>query len=194
MQPAAGFVGQRAMIFTALEVAEGLTASDTVRIEVLSKPRIVDFPDTIRFAEDQLYQDLDFDAYAEDLDHAVADLVWETSGASELYVDVDRQTHIATFRPDPDFFGYRSVSFIVRDPTELADTVQTVVEVTPVNDPPEGQELKTVYPAIGGGAVSIPFEDIVFDRDDPIESMQVFLEVEGPIGAQVESNRRLSKA
>ncbi|MGB1719488.1 MAG: hypothetical protein ACPHO6_15070, partial [Candidatus Latescibacterota bacterium] len=109
MQPAAGFVGQRAMIFTALEVAEGLTASDTVRIEVLSKPRIVDFPDTIRFAEDQLYQDLDFDAYAEDLDHAVADLVWETSGASELYVDVDRQTHIATFRPDPDFFGYRSV-------------------------------------------------------------------------------------
>ena len=105
MQPAAGFVGQRAMIFTALEVAEGLTASDTVRIEVLSKPRIVDFPDTIRFAEDQLYQDLDFDAYAEDLDHAVADLVWETSGASELYVDVDRQTHIATFRPDPDFLG-----------------------------------------------------------------------------------------
>ena len=185
MQPAAGFVGQRAMIFTALEVAEGLTASDTVRIEVLSKPRIVDFPDTIRFAEDQLYQDLDFDAYAEDLDHAVADLVWETSGASELYVDVDRQSHIATFRPDPDFFGYRSVSFIVRDPTELADTVQTVVEVTPVNDHPEGQQLKTVYPAIGGGAVSIPFEDIVFDRDDPIESMQVFLEVEGPIGAQV---------
>ncbi|MEC8646518.1 MAG: hypothetical protein VXY00_06050, partial [Candidatus Latescibacterota bacterium] len=185
MSPVVGLVGQRAMIFTALEVAEGLTASDTVRIEVLSKPRIVDFPDTIRFEEDQLYQALDFDAYAEDLDHAVADLVWETSGVSQLYVDVDTQTHIATFRPDPDFFGHRTVTFTVRDPTGLVDTVQTHVEVIPVNDPPEGQLLLPIYPAVGGEAISIPFERIVIDRDDPLESMQVFLKVEGPIGAQV---------
>ena len=185
MTPVAGLVGQRAMIFTALDVAEGLTASDTVRIEVHSKPRIVDFPDTIRFEEDQLYQALDFDAYAKDLDHAVADLVWETSGAAQLYVDVDSQTHIATFRPDPDFYGQRPVAFTMRDPTGLADTVQTIVEVIPVNDPPEGQFLMPIYPAVGGEAIAIPFERIVIDRDDPIESMQFFLEVEGPIGAQV---------
>lgn len=185
MSPRAGFVGQRAMIFTAFEVGEGLTAADTVRIEVLARPHIVDFPDTIRFAEDSLFQELDFDAFAEDLDHAVGDLDWQAQGAQSIDIQINADGHIATFRPEADFFGSEQVSFIVTDPTGLADTVSVIVEVTPINDAPEGLPLTPIYPAIGAGPVSIPFERIVVDRDDPIEALQVFLEIEGPIGAEV---------
>ncbi|MFT5089492.1 MAG: hypothetical protein ACI8PG_003862 [Planctomycetota bacterium] len=185
MTPLAGFVGQRAMIFTAFEVSEGLTAADTVRITVLSRPRIADFPDTIRFAEDRIYQDLDFDAFASDVDHLNADLVWLASDAVNMGIEVEASSHVATFRPTADCVGLEEVFFIVSDPTALADTVSAVVEVTPVNDPPDALSSPPVYPLVEGGPVSVPLADLFTDRDDDVSSLQVFLAVEGGVRAEI---------
>lgn len=185
MSPRDGFVGRRAMIFTAFDIDEGLTAADTVRITVLSTPLITDFPDTIRFAEDSLYLDLDFDAFAEDLDHDVAELTWQAAPTVHMEIDVNADSHVALFSPMADFFGIEEVTFIVADPTGLADTVVTVVEVLPVNDPPEVESLPPVYPVVGGPSLVIPIEDILSDRDDAVSVLQVFLEVEGGVRAEL---------
>jgi len=185
MSPLSGFVGQRAMIFTAFEVSEGLTAADTVRITVLSRPRIADFPDTIRFAEDSVYQELDFDAFSSDVDDLAIDLVWQAPDAMNMEIEVEPSSHVATFRPAADFFGFEDVVFIVTDPTALADTVSAVVEVTPVNDPPDALSSPPVYPLVDGGPVAVALEDLFTDRDDDPNSLQVFLEVEGGVRAEI---------
>lgn len=185
MSPLAGFVGQRAMVFTALEVSEGLTAADTVRITVLSRPRIADFPDTIRFAEDSVYQDLDFDAFASDVDNLASDLVWQAEPAVNVDIEVEPSSHVATFRPTADFFGVEEVSFIVTDPTALADTVSAIVEITPVNDPPDALSVPPIYPLVAGEPVAVALSDLFVDRDDDANSLQVFLEVEGGVRAEI---------
>jgi hypothetical protein len=185
MSPLAGFVGQRAMIFTALEVSEGLTAADTVRITVLSRPRIAGFPDTIRFAEDSVYQGLDFDAFASDVDDLAADLVWQAAPAANMTIEVEPSSHVATFRPAADFFGVEQVSFIVSDPTALADTVSAIVEITPVNDPPDALSVPPIYPQVAGEPVAVALADLFTDRDDDPNAMQVFLEVEGGVRAEI---------
>ncbi len=185
MSPRAGFVGTRGMIFTAFDIDGGLTAADTVRITVLSTPRIVDFPDTIRFAEDSPYLDLDFDAFAEDLDHDVAELMWEAAPTVHMEIEINADSHIALFNPEADYFGAEEVAFIVADPTGLADTVRAVVDVLPVNDAPEAESLPPVYPTVGAPSMAIPLESILSDRDDAVSALQVFLEVEGGVRAEV---------
>ena len=59
-----------------------------------------------------------------------------------------------------------------------------VVEVFPVNDPPESIEVSPVYP-VEGADVSVPLTDLFSDRDDDVSSMQVFLEVEGGVSAEI---------
>ncbi len=185
MSPRAGFVGRRAMIFTAFEVGEGLTAADTISILVLSRPRIENFPDTVRFAEDTINQDLDFDAFATDVDHAPGDLVWTAGDSPNVTVEINDASHVATFRASADYFGVQEISFIVTDPTALADTISAIIEVTPVNDPPEALSPPPVYPVEGEGPVAIPLAQIFSDRDDNVAELQVFLEVEGGVRAEI---------
>ncbi|HIG53554.1 MAG TPA: hypothetical protein EYQ18_06160 [Candidatus Handelsmanbacteria bacterium] len=180
----AGLVGEWKMIFTALELNEGLTASDTIYVLILSRPKISDFPDTLRFAEDTINEDLDLDAFVADIDHALDKLLWTASEGDDVLAAVAEASHVVKLTATPDFFGSEVVSFIVDDPTGLADTVVTVVEVFPVNDPPESIEVSPVYPA-EGARVSVPLTDFFSDRDDDVSSMQVFLEVEGGVSAEI---------
>src|SRR5690606_34801330 len=43
----------------------------------------------------------------------------------------------ATYTPDPDYVGFDNVAFRVDDGSLRSDPAITVIEVTPVNDPPE---------------------------------------------------------
>ena len=179
-----GLVGEWKMIFTALELNERLTASDTIYVLILSRPKIGDFPDTLRFAEDTSNEDLDLDGFVSDLDHGLDQLLWTGSEGDDVLVAVAEPSHVVRLTATPDFFGSEVVSFIVDDPTGLADTVMAVVEVFPVNDPPESIEVSPVYP-VEGADVSIPLTDLFSDRDDDVSSMQVFLEVEGGVSAEI---------
>ena len=185
MTAQAGLVGERKMIFTALEVNEGLTASDTINVVILARPKISAFPDTLRFAEDTSNEDIDMDAFVVDVDHALDELVWTASEGDDIQAVVAAGSHVVRLSATPDYFGSEIVSFFVSDPTGLADTVMTVVEVTPVNDPPEPIMVPPIYPVEGVAGISVPLTDLFADRDDDVSTMQIFLEVEGGVSAEI---------
>ncbi|MEE3258220.1 MAG: hypothetical protein VX293_03330 [Candidatus Latescibacterota bacterium] len=185
MTPDAGLMGKRKMIFTALELNEGLTAADTINVTILARPKISGFPDTLRFAEDTTNEQLDLDAFVADVDHARNELVWTTSAGVDVSVEVAAASHVVRLAATPDFFGSEAVFFFVDDPTGLRDTVAAVVEVTPVNDPPESMQVPPIYPAEGAEGIAIPLTDLFSDRDDDVSTMQVFLQLEGGVSAEI---------
>ena len=191
MSPPFGKVGEWEMRFTAFEVNEGLTAEDIVKIEILSRPQIVNFPDSIIFAEDTSNEEFDLDAFVVDVDDLDADLSWTVSGGDQVTAEVDASSHIARFAATPDFFGEERITFVVGDATVLSDTVTTLVLVTPVNDPPEIKRVPPVYPVQGEGPLTVPLAELVEDRDDDLAHMQFFLDVEEGLRVEIEGENLL---
>jgi hypothetical protein len=193
MRPQAGLVGERRMIFTALESVEGLTAADTIRIAVYSRPRIENLPDTVLFAEDGIHQRLDLDAFVEDLDdRPVADsLDWEATGMGQVQVSINPATHVALFSAAPDWFGEEGVQLKVRDGEGNADSAMVRVVVFPVNDPPVALNPGPVYPQQGGAPARVPLAELVADKDDPLNTLHFELETEGGVSAQLSGEELL---
>ncbi|MBI2504839.1 MAG: T9SS type A sorting domain-containing protein [Candidatus Latescibacteria bacterium] len=193
MQAQAGLVGERRMIFTALESVEGLTAADTIRIAVFSRPRIEGLPDTVLFPEDGTHQRLDLDAFVEDLDdRPVSDsLSWEAAGNAQVQVEINPASHIPVFSAAPDWFGEEVVQLIVRDGEGNADTAAVKVVVAPVNDPPVVLRPGPVYPLQGEEPVRIPLAELVADKDDDLSTLHFELRTEGGVSAEISGDALL---
>ena len=191
MDPLAGQVGNWEMRFTAFEVNEGLTAEDTVKIKILSRPQITNFPDSIIFAEDTINQEFDLDAFVVDVDDLDAELSWTVSGGVHVLAEIDSNNHIARFVATPDFFGEEQLTFVVGDATALSDTVTALVLVTPVNDPPKIKRVPPVYPVQGEEPLAVPLADLVEDRDDDLAHMQFFLKVDEGLRVEIEGENLL---
>ena len=193
MAPEADLVGERRMIFTALESVEGLTAADTIHIAVQSRPRIDGLPDTVVFPEDGTHQRLDLDAFADDKDdRPVSDsLSWEAVPGAQVQVQINAASHIALFSAAPDWFGEELVQLLVRDGEGHADSGMVKVVVTPVNDPPVVLQPGPVYPVQGGEAVSIPLSQLVADKDDDLNTLQFELQTEGGVSAEISGDALL---
>ena len=154
------------IVFTAFEMNEGLTASDTMSIVVRARPVIDGLPATIEFPEDEIDQRLDLDAFVTDADQDISDLIWRPTQGVNIAVEVDSQTHVATLRPAADWFGQESISLTVTDQHGLSAQASVVVSVTPVNDPPQALRHPPVYPVSGGESVAVPLTELVADVDD----------------------------
>ena len=177
------------MIFTAFEVNEGLTAADTVDIQIAARPLIAEeFPDTMVFAEDEGLQEDDLDRWVSDNDGLIGDLVWMVSGGQNVLAEVAEGTHIALLSATPDFFGQEEISFVVTDEDALSDTAMTLVIVEPVNDPPEVTRVLPVYPVQGEGPLRVPLADLVEDRDDDPQLLQIFLDVEDGLRVEIQGD------
>jgi hypothetical protein len=188
MEPQAGLFGTRRMIFTALEQNEGLTAADTINIEVRSPPRIDAFRDSVVFAEDGTNQDLDLDAFVSDLDDITASLQWSHVGSGgNVQVEIS-SGRIALFSATPDWFGREQVQFRVEDGDGLSDTTSTLVVVTPVNDPPEAVRPDPIYPVVGADPVRVPLSQLLQDKDDDLENLQIELAGESGVRVEIEGD------
>ena len=156
MAPRAGFTGRRGMIFTATEVGDRLVAADTVSIDVISRPKITSFPDSVVFAEDTSNHDLDLDGFVVDLDDADESLRWQTSAGTNIQVVVNESRGVS-FTASPDYFGREQVRFTVTDSRDLVAVDSTTVIVTPVNDPPDTRKVPPVYPiaAVQNGVLQV---------------------------------------
>ncbi|MFA6111312.1 MAG: hypothetical protein WDA75_21355, partial [Candidatus Latescibacterota bacterium] len=186
MSPLSGRVGQWAMIFTAFESGEGLTAADTVRIRIVSRPRITTaFPDTVRFLEDTVNRELELDAYVEEVDDLPAELTWTALTGGAITASIDSNSHIVALGAPADYFGGEQITLVVTDPSGLSDSTGLRVEVLPVNDPPEGITVPAVYPVVGAAPLSIPLASLVTDRDDPLELLSITASAEGGVRAEV---------
>ena len=188
MKPDEGFVGKRRMIFTAYELNEGISVSDTISLNVLSAPAIKNLPTKVGFLEDDEDKSIDLDSKVTDLDDDIEDLVWEAKSGDGLNVKIDPVSNIVTFTTKPDYFGNNFVDFFVTDKDGLTDSLRVPVEVIPVNDPPEAFAPGPIYPVVNGPPITIPLEDFFTDVDDSIESLQVFFESQDGVRAELSDN------
>ena len=195
MTPQAGFTtatsGNRRMIFTALEVSEGLTAADTVNITVISPPRIRNFPEQVGFNEDSFNSNLDLDAFVVDLDDVGDALEWsQVGGPGDVMVTITGGGLI-TFTATADWFGEEEVVLRVVDSTDLADTVSTRVVVAPVNDPPTAVRPDPVYPVQGSDSVVVPLSELLADIDDDISELNLELSDASGISTEIQGDNLL---
>ena len=191
MKPDEGFVGKRRMIFTAYELNEGISVSDTISLNVLSAPAIKNLPTKVDFLEDDEDKSIDLDSKVTDLDDNLEDLIWEAKSGDGLNVKIDPVSNIVTFTTKPDYFGNNFVDFFVTDKDGLTDSLRVPVEVIPVNDPPEAFAPSPIYPVVNGPPIITPLDDFFTDVDDPIESLQVFFEPQDGVRAELSGSNVL---
>ena len=127
-------------------------------------PRLLIFP--LLEAEEDGSASLALNDFVTDLDTPFADLEWVfETGGSLFQADVSLlgDTLIARFFPPPDVFGTFRIGTIVRDPSGGVDSVDAVVKVSPVNDPPIA--LTDTLRLRGGSRVVVPVLQLVSDID-----------------------------
>ena len=184
VSPDAGLTDKLQVEFTAM-TADNQTVRDTVDIDVISRPRISQFPPTIEFLEDGFNREFDLDARVSDLDDEDSELTWSTAGEVGEVIFAVEAGRIAIFSASQDWNGQQDLQVVVSDADGLADTAFTSVVVTAVNDPPSVLLRDPVYPVKNGGPVVIPLSDVIRDVDDDLNSLQVELIPEGGIRATI---------
>lgn len=181
-----GIFGDTTVVFTAFEVNEGNADADTVKVRILARPRIIGLPSTVAFAEDGASVPIDLDDFVTDLDSPADELQWTPTNGNFIHVDIDPTTRVAQFSADPDSFGEADIRLVVSDSTGLTDSVTVRVIVTAVNDPPFVERREPVYPRLGeGGSIIIPLSALITDADDRPDSLQILLQTEGGVTAQL---------
>ncbi|MBS3151752.1 PKD domain-containing protein [Candidatus Woesearchaeota archaeon] len=131
--PAANYTGNGTIAFRATD-SLGLFGQQIITVNILpvNDPPIINLPNSITFLEDT-NGSLDLDLYASDIDSAV--LTFSSLGGVNITVNINPLTNIATFIPDPNYFGSENIIFTVTDGQyNRSDTI--LVIVIPVNDSP----------------------------------------------------------
>src|SRR3989338_840448 len=111
--PAANYTGNGTIAFRATD-SLGLFGQQIITVNVLpvNDPPVFNLPNNITFFEDT-NGSLDLDLYASDIDTTV--LTFSSLGGVNITVNINPLTKIATFIPDPDYFGSESILFTVSD-------------------------------------------------------------------------------
>ncbi|WP_075591242.1 Ig-like domain-containing protein, partial [Labilibacter marinus] len=133
-------------------------------------------------SEGMPFNSFDLDDLVEDADHLDADLTWSVNDDdSELKVDIDDITHIATINiPNENWTGTETITFTVSD-GDLSDSEDVVFTVSNIdNDPPVITEISDVSISEGNNFNVIDLDASVSDPDhsDEILSWQATGQVE----------------
>ncbi|MBN1154932.1 T9SS type A sorting domain-containing protein [candidate division KSB1 bacterium] len=121
------------------EVSDGLLSDQTTIIFTVNPinqaPVITSIPGQT-VGENQPFQSIYLDGFVNDPDNEDNEISWDIRGANNLLLQlIDRTLSIAV--PDSEWSGTESLTFIARDPFNLADTVWADFSVVPINDPPK---------------------------------------------------------
>ncbi len=144
--------------------AESASSSNTVTVHSVVVSDIADQNTT----EGSTFTALDLDDYVTVYEFSEAELVWTSTGSSDLVVVIDPVTNVATITiPGLDWFGAEDITFIATNPNDDSDETEVTFTVTNVNDEPVlavigGQITNEDFPLTG---LSVDFTDA-----DPIDS------------------------
>ncbi len=98
-------------------------------------PVLIDIPNQT-IPEGSMFNTIQLNNYVSDPDNTDDQISWTYSGNTELTIDIDRNSHVATIEiPDEDWFGQEAVVFTASDGL-LTATNSVVLTVTAVNDAP----------------------------------------------------------
>lgn len=178
-QSAESFIGVSTVAFTVENpVGEGKT--DSIQIIVDTPPVFVSGvnPDTVRFSEDGdttiTLTALDPDSGASlrfrSLNNTLNIFSFLTDG---VVVSADTTSKRVTLTAKQNFFGKETQRFEISDQFGLTDTINVVLEVMAVNDPPEFTKR---FPEISIGALGqtvLNLAEFIQDIDDKFQLLQV---------------------
>ena len=172
----------------------GLTASDTFMVTIIAvnDPPVVEGIPDITFPEDSSYT-LDLDLFAVDVDNSIASLRWSWQvisatpvgggvsslgntgdpvfevDTSDLYIDINDTSHLATFSVATDTSGIFTVAFTAADPDSAVDSDTMIVTVFSENDFPflTNEIPDTSFREDSGPYSIISDLSMIFDDPDP---------------------------
>ncbi len=185
------FIGIAGVRFTA-STQFGEDVTDSIRV-IVDTPPLFDeaaIPDTIQFLEDG--RDSSLVLVAIDPDPGEVLTFSSPDSDTKTFAFIDQNQRV-TFTAEPNYFGTETRVFVVEDRFTLTDTVQVVVIVTSVNDPPEYIQA---FPDIEIGILgqeTLDLPDFVRDVDDLFEALQFSFSGADSIAFDVSpDNRRIS--
>lgn len=161
------WIGSETIVFTVMDPgAKVASDSATFRVNDLNDPPVVlQIPDQARL-ENEKFNDLILDDFADDPDDPDSLLSWSSYGANHFMINIiNRIASIAVV--DSEWAGTDTVNFIVSDLGGLKDTTQVNLTIYPINDWPilTPFENQSIYS--GENFTPISLDNHVFDPDDP---------------------------
>ncbi|MCK4819687.1 tandem-95 repeat protein, partial [bacterium] len=113
--------------------------------------------------EGATFSAIDLDDYVVDYEYDDSDLTWSSTGNSELIVNIDPVTHVATIDiPDINWYGSENISFTASNPKTDSDETEVIFTVQNINDAPvltfNGGEITDEDNTITG--ISVVFSDL----------------------------------
>jgi hypothetical protein len=91
--------------------------------------------------EGESFANVNLDGAVSDVDNTDAQMVWTASATTNLTVNISAGRVLSVAVIDLNWNGSESVTYIVRDPAGLADTIVVSYTVLPVNDAPVVDEI-----------------------------------------------------
>ena len=139
-KPSPSWAGSESITF---EVTDGFLSDMTTIVFTVNpgnqRPVVTQIPGQT-IGENQSFQSIYLDGFVFDPDNEDNEMNWEIKGYQDLVVQIiDRTVSIAV--PDSEWSGIETITFIARDPQNLADTSSADFRVIPINDPPVLNEL-----------------------------------------------------
>ena len=140
------------------------TRNVAIRVQAVNDPPVLRGLPPVQFAEDGTTR-LDLKEYASDVDDAVAQLTWTSSGATNVRVSIARG--VATFSAAENWNGRELITVNASDPGGLTAESTTWVTVTAVNDPPVLRSIPAQRTS-EDQAIEVALNDYVTDPDNEL--------------------------
>jgi hypothetical protein len=134
---------------------------------------VSDIPDQ-SILEGASFAAIDLDDYVTVYEFTKDDLVWTTTGNTNIGVSIDPVTHVATFTlPSADWYGSEDITFVATNPNDVADSDMAKFTVQNVNDAPV--ITVTGIPATNED-VSLTGQTVTYTDPDPTDGHTIGVE------------------
>jgi hypothetical protein len=160
--------GAETITFTATDPDLNSNSDDaTFRVRPVNDPPLVSGIQDQLLSEGSILEPVHLDNYVTDIDNAKDQLVWSSSGSTDLTVSIDPATHFATIAtPNEDWNGSEDITFTATDTSSDSGSDLANYTLTPVNDPPVIGNIPDQSILEGQLFNPIPLDNFVTDVDN----------------------------
>lgn len=134
-------------------------------ISINDSPEFSPLPPVV-IMEDTIYTFIISD-YVSDVDNELPELSLVMPTVNNLTFDLNTANNEVTITPNPNWYGSREITFIVRDPSGAEDSAAMAFNTLPVNDPPN-LSLPANISALEDTPESYNFNSYATDIDDSV--------------------------
>jgi len=151
----------------------GATSSDAVSFTLLAindTPEVSDIPSQ-QVNEGQPFASFNLDDFVADVDHPDNQLIWASSGSTDLSVNIDGNRVVTVTAPSPGWSGSETILFTATDPGAAQDSDAATFTKLAVNEAPDVTDIPDQTIAEGASFATINLDGFVSDPDNAPNEM-----------------------